>query len=221
MTEEVEKKEEIAESNKLSDKELNFRQLQAKYEKQLEMERQARLEAERKAQEWEQRQQSQEDDDDDDEPYIDRKKLAKNLEKFGQKTKEYTKAEIQKAVGEALNNERKQNWLKTNNDFYDVMQHAEKLANLDPELAETILQMPDTFERQKLVYRQIKAMGLHKPKEEKTDVQNRIDQNKRSPYYQPSGIATAPYSGGGDFSPTGQKNAYQRMQELKARMRLG
>lgn len=220
MTEEVERKEEVQETAKVSDKELNFRQLQAKYEKQLEQERLARLEAERKAQEWEKRQ-LESDDEDDDDPYIDRKKLAKNLEKFGQKTKEYTKSEIQKAVGEALDNERKQNWLKLNNDFYDVMQHAEKLANLDPELAETILKMPDNFERQKLVYRQIKTLGLHKPKEEKSDVQNRIDQNRRSPYYQPSGVASAPYAGGGDFSPSGQKNAYQRMQELKARMRLG
>lgn len=201
------------EEKKQTDKEFNFRQLEAKYERQLAQERAAREELERKVQE-----KIQQREEDDDEPYVSDKKLEKKLRNFGEQTKQQTQTEIQKAVQNALAEERKQNWLKSNGDFFDVMQHAEKFAEKDPELAETILQMPDGFERQKLVYKTIKAMGLHAPEQKKSTIQETVDANRRSPYYQPSGVGTAPYAAAGDFTPAGQKNAYQKMQELKKRL---
>lgn len=211
--------------NKPSDKELNFRQLESKYQKQLEQERSARIEAERIAQEALSRKQhvshqQEEEDEDDSEPYVDHKRLNKKLAKFGEQSKKSTQEEVQKAVQVALADERRQNWLKSNPDFYDVLQHAEKFAEKDPDLAESILQMPDGFERQKLVYKNIKAFGLHKPEQKQSSVQEKIDANKRSPYYQPSGVGTAPYSQGGDYSPAGQKQAYEKMNELKRRLGL-
>lgn len=206
-----------AQDQKISDKELNFRNLEARYQKELEKERAARMEAERMVQE---RQHSPKDEDDDSEPYVDHKKLNKTLAKFGEQSQKQTQNDIQKAVQTALHEERKQNWLKTNSDFYDVLQHAEKLAMKDPELAETILQMPEGFERQKLVYKTIKSQGLHMPDQKKPSIQDKIDANRRSPYYQPSGVGTAPYSTSGDFSASGQKQAYDKMQELKKTLRL-
>jgi len=206
--------------NKPSDKELNFRALEAKYQRQLELER---AEKERLAQELAQRNNvnSQNDDEDEDEPYVNKKKLSKTLEKFGQKQNQQTQSEIQKAVNTALAEERKQNWIKQNPDFYDVLQHAEKFAQRDPELAETILQMPEGFERQKLVYKNIKALGIHKPEQKAPSIQEKVDANRRSPYYQPTGVGSAPYAGPqSDFSPSGQKDAYNKMQELKNRLRL-
>jgi len=200
-----------------SNKELNFRALEQKYQKQLEQERAARLEAERIAQE---RQSQASDDDDTSEPYVDHKKLNKTLAKFGQQTKQQTQQDINQAVNVALKEERKQNWLKNNADFYEVLQHAEKLPQYDPELAETILEMPEGFERQKLVYKNIKALGLHKPQVKEPSIQEKVDANRRSPYYQPSSVGTAPYSAAGDFSPSGQKNAYQKMQDLKNKLRI-
>lgn len=203
--------------NKPNDKELNFRQLEAKYEKQLAQERAARLEAERIAQERSQVVPKEEDDDDSD--YIDHKKLNKKLAKFGEHTQKQTQSEINKAVQMALQEERKQNWIKSNNDFYEVLQnHAEKLAQKAPELAEAILEMPEGFERQKLVYKNIKALGLDKPEVKPPSIQEKIDSNKRSPYYQPSNVGSAPYAMAGDFSPAGQKQAYDKMRELKARL---
>jgi hypothetical protein len=202
---------------KPSDKELNFRALEAKYQKQLEAERQARLEAERAAQEARNR---SNDEDDDGEPYVDNKKLNKKLAKFGEQTKQQTQSEIQNAVQAALANERKQNWLKNNPDFYEVLKHADKFADNDPELAETILEMPEGFERQKLVYKNIKALGLHKPQEKQPSIQEKVDANRRSPYYQPSGVGASPYAATGDFSPAGQKNAYEKMQALKKTLRI-
>lgn len=206
---------------KTNDKEYNFRMLEAKYEKQLAQERAARAEAERLAQEALSRKQAVEEEDDDSEPYVDKKKLTKTLAKFGEQSQKQTQTEIQKAVHTALREERKQNWIKQNPDFYDVLQNAERFAQADPELAESILEMPEGFERQKLVYKNIKALGLHKEPAKQPSIQEKIDANKRSPYYQPSGVAAAPYAGAGDFSPTGQKAAFNKMQELKNRLRLG
>lgn len=205
---------------KLSDKELNFRALEQKYQRQLEQERAARMHAEQAMQQAQQRKQV-DDDEDDSEPYVDNKKLNKTLAKFGEQNQKQTQSEIQSAVQTALRDERKQNWIKNNPDFYEVLQHAEKFAQKDPELAESILEMPEGFERQKLVYKNIKALGLHKPETKAPSIQEKVDANRKSPYYQPSGVGTSPYSSQSDYSSGGQKQAYDKMQELKNRLRLG
>ncbi len=208
--------------NKPTDKELNFRALEAKSReaerRAIEAERRA-TEAERMAQEALNRKQEA-DESDDNEPYVNDKKLNKTLAKFGEQTKQQTQTEIQRAVQHAIQDERRQGWLKNNPDFYDVMQHADKFAQKDPDLAESILEMPESFERQKLVYKNIKALGLHKAEAKAPSVQEKIDANKRSPYYQPSGVGAAPYASAGDFSEGGQKQAYAKMQELKNRLRI-
>lgn len=207
-----------AQDQAVSNKELNFRALEQKYQQQLAQER---AERERLQQELSQKQQpAQEDDDDSLEPYVDHKRLRKEQARFGQQIKQETQTEINKAVQMALKQERENTWLKNNSDFQEVMQHAEKFAQMDPELAETILEMPPGFERQKLVYKNIKALGLHKEPPKEPSIQDKIDANRRSPYYQPSGVGSSPYSTVGDFSNAGQKNAYDKMQELKNRLRL-
>lgn len=201
-----------------NNKELNFRALEQKYQHQLAQER---AEKEQLALQLQQRQQPMRDDDDEDsEPYIDHKRLRKEQAKFGQQLKQETTSEIQRAVQTALNEERKQNWMKNNNDFYDVMKHAEKFAQFDPELADTILQMPEGFERQKLVYKNIKALGLHKDAPKEPSIQDKIDANRRGPYYQPSGTGTSPYSSSSNFTDEGQKQGYEKMKQLKSQLRI-
>ncbi len=206
--------------SQVNNKELNFRALEAKYQRQLEQERAARLEAERIAQEVTSKKSLHVEEEDDSEPYVDHKKLKREQAKFGQQIKQETHSEIQKAVQTALQEERKQNWMKQNSDFHEVLQHAEKLAMSNPELAETILEMPDTFERQKLVYKNIKALGLHRPEIKQPSIQDKVDANRRSPYYQPSGVGSAPYASASDFSASGQKNAYDKMKQLQSQLRL-
>lgn len=201
----------------VSNKELNFRALEQKYQQQLNQER---AERERLAQELEKLhniRSNKDEEDDDTEPYIDHKKLRREQAKFGQQIKQETQSEINKAVQIALKEERKQNWLKTNSDFYDVMQHAEKFAQADPELAESILEMPETFERQKLVYKNIKALGLHKPPTPQPSIQDKIDANRRGAFYQPSGVNQVPYNSQTDFSPKGQKEAYEKIKALRSK----
>jgi hypothetical protein len=214
-----------AQPEKTNDKELNFRALEQKMQaserRAQEAEKRAH-DAERRVQEEALKKQStQDDDDDDNEPYVDHKKLKKKLDNFGEKTKQFAQSEVQKEVQKAIYQERQSNWLKQNPDFQDVMQYAEKLAQKDPDLAESILEMPEGFERQKLVYKNIKAMGLHKPEVKASSIQEKVDSNRRGPYYQPSGVSTNPYSAGGDFTASGQKSAYEKMQELKNKLRLG
>lgn len=203
---------------KQNDKELNFRQLEARYEKQLAQEREARMAAERLAQERTQVHAKEEEDDA--EPYVDHKRLDKKLAKFGQSTQ----SDIQRAMEtakEAAKQELKQEmWLESNPDFYEVLGHAEKFAQAAPELAKNILSMPEGFERQRLVYNNIKALKINQPEVKQQSIQEKVDANRRSPYYQPSGVGSAPYASAGDFSASGQKNAYDKMQELKARLKL-
>lgn len=216
----VSTQENQVQDTKQSDKELNFRALEAKYQRQSDAQK---AEIERLAQEkkeLEQRLQPQEDDDDS-EPYVDKKKLNK----FGQNLKQSTQTDIQKAMEQAkyaAKEELKQEmWLENNPDFYDVLQHAEKFAQKAPELAKTILRMPEGFERQKLVYQNIKTLGMDKPEPKQQSIQDKVDANRRSPYYQPSGIAAAPYNvAAGDFSDSGQKNAYEKMIQLKKSLRI-
>jgi hypothetical protein len=201
-----------------SNKEMNFRNLEAKYQRELEIANAKRIEAERVAQEYMQRDNQEEETTD---PYVDHKKLDKKLARHGENIKQQTQSDIQNAVQTALREERKANWIKSNPDFYDTLKHAEKLAERDPDLADSILEMPESFERQKLVYKNIKALGLHKPEVKQSTVQETIDANRRSPYYQPSNIGSAPFAGSqSNFSAEGQKSAYEKMQQLKKSLRI-
>ena len=207
----------------ISDKELNFRALENKYKRELENERMARMEAEKKSQELERNRASardDDDDDDDDEHYIPKKKFKKEQARLSNEIKTSTQQEIKQAVAQAIEKERTDAWLNTNNDFENVMKNADKLVIEHPELAQQLLKMPDNFDRQKLVYYNIKKLGLDKPKQPEKSTQERIDENRRSPYYQPSGVSNSPYTTQGDFSPSGQKAAYDKIQQLKKSLRM-
>ena len=208
-----------------NDKEINF----AKVRQQLEAERSARMQYERELSEQKQMiaelQRSRapvlDDDDDDSEPYVDHKRLEKKFSTFEKRMDEKIDKRAEEKARVMVEGERRNTWLKEHPDFNDVLQHAETFANKDPEYAESILRMPDEFERQKLAYKAIKGMGLtEKPKPEST-IQQKIDANRRNAYYTPPSGGTPAYSGGGDYSPSGQKNAYDVMLQLKNRLRLG
>ncbi len=117
-----------------SDKELNFRKQEEMFKRQLEQERQARIAAEDKVAQFaqdrlKQQQPSDDSDDDDDEPYVDKKRLKRELGKVVKQTHSETDVKIQNAVQQALAAERQTQWLKNNPDFYDVMQHAQTFAD--------------------------------------------------------------------------------------------
>ncbi len=210
----------VSQEQKPSDKELNFRALEQRYQKQLDQAQARVAEAERIVQEINSRKQEVQEEEDYSEPYVDHKKLEKKFVKHSQSTQSEIQKAMETAKRQAKEELKQEMWLDNNSDFTEVMQNAEKLYMKDRQLAESILAMPESFERQKLVYQNIKALGLHKPEQKQSTIQEKIDSNRKSPYYQPSGVSTAPYSTVGDFSDVGQKNAYQKMQELKKQLRL-
>jgi len=212
--------EQNQQDSKPSDKELNFRALEAKYQRQIEQERSARIEAERIAQEAISKKNHHDEDEDDSEPYVDQKRLNKTLNRFGQNTQSDIQKAMETAKHAAKEELKQEMWLESNPDFYDVLQHAEKFAQRSPQLAQTILKMPEGFERQKLVYQSIKELGVDKPDQKQSSVQEKVDANKRSPYYQPSGVGSAPYAQVGDFSAGGQKQAYEKMKQLQNQLRI-
>lgn len=208
--------------NKPNDKELNFRALESKFQRELAQERAAREQAERALHEKE-RERSKaalHDEEDDDEPYVDKKRLEKKLSRFGENTQSEINKAMESAKVAAKEELRQEMWLEQNPDFYEVLKYADKFAEKDPDLAKTILKMPEGFDRQKLVYQNIKAFGIHKPEAKAPSIQEKIDANRKSPYYQPTGVGSAPYASAGDFSANGQKQAYDKMQELKNRLRI-
>lgn len=210
-----------SEAQKPNDKEYNFGQIR----KQLEQERQARLQTEaRLAQIEEERQRPKQDDSDDDdsEPYVDQKRLKKTLAREKDELRKEFKQAVRQEASQLIEQERQAGFLRSNPDFQNILSPdlIQKFAEKHPEIAEPMLEMPDNFARQKLLYQNIKALGLHKPPEPiKPSIQEEIKNNKKSLYYQPSGQGSAPYANNGDFSQTGQKNAYQKMQELIANRR--
>lgn len=202
-----------------SSKELNFRQLEAKFKRELDQEKQARMDLERRYEESRRPQQTE--DDEPDEPYVDHKKLNKKLQAHEQQTLQKTHSEIKNAIAQAKEEAKSEAFLENNSDFYEVLNnHAEKLATRSPALAKSILAMPESFERQKLVYQTIKELGLHQAPSKEPSIQEKIDANRRSPFYQPTGVGSSPYSSQGDFSQSGQKNAYAKMQDLKNRLKI-
>lgn len=212
-----------APEQKQDTREFNFRQQEQLFKRQLDEERQARFAAEKRAEELSAKRPVADDDDDhSDEPYVDRRTLDKKLKKWESSIDEKIDKKAEEKARLMVEQERKNSYLKSKGDFNNVMSPdmMQKLVMKDPELAEIILEMPEGFARQKLVYQTIKSLKLDQPEEKKPSIQEKVDANRRSPYYQPSGVNAPPHAATGDFSPAGQKNAYAKLQELKNKLRL-
>lgn len=158
------------------------------------------------------------DDEEDhsDEPYVDKRSLKKELSRFASEFEQKVDRKAEEKARSMIEQERQSNFLRANPDFKEILspEVIQKFAEKHPEQAEALLEMPDNFSRQKLLYQNIKALGVNRPAVTEKTIQQKIDENRRSPYYQPSGDGTPPYASTGDFSAGGQKNAYSKMQEL-------
>jgi hypothetical protein len=214
----VEKQENIVQSaQKDNSAETNLRRLGQK----LEEERTARMRLEEelsKERASNARKPSRDLDDDDqgDEPYVDRRALKKVLNQFATDFEQKVDKKAEEKASQMIERERQQTFLRSNPDFAQVLDpdNVRKFAERHPDIAEPMLEMPDNFARQKLLYQNIKLSGVLKPAVPEPSIQAKIEANRRSPYYQPSGGNTPPYESASDFSDSGQKNAYAKMQSL-------
>lgn len=155
-------------------------------------------------------------DDDRAEDFINRKSFAKELDKRFANVDKKIEQKAEEKARLLVQQERQANFLKQNSDFHQILteENLQKFVDKHPEIAEPMLEMPDNFARSKLLYQNMKALGIHKPPEQPKPIQQTIDQNRRGPFYQPSGMGAAPYANNGDFSQTGQKAAYDKMMSL-------
>lgn len=214
----------LAAEAKTNDQEINF----ARLRKQLDQERAAKQQLEERLAQVERERapmQSRDDSDDEptsDEPYVDYRSLDKRFKKFQGNMEQTIEKKAEEKARSMMEKARQEDFLKSNPDFFNVVsnEYVQKFAEKHPEIAEPMLEMPDNFARQKLLYQNIKALRVHMKDEPVKSIQSTVDQNRRSPYYQPSGIPAAPYASQGDFSASGQENAYKKLQELKKNMRL-
>lgn len=166
--------------------------------------------------------------DDDGEPYVDKKRLQKEMGKL----KDSLETEIDKKAEEKaralIAEERKKDFFKNNKDFHEIMQQDEiqKFISEQPGLAEDLEMMPDSFERQKVVYRMIKTLKEAKPAQVSTPAQPKsplaaaFDSRKAAMAYQPGGSSGGPFQSLGDFSQGGMKNAYDRFKSLQKTVHL-
>ena len=168
--------------------------------------------------------QSQDDDEEESgEPYIDPRTLNRKLSKLESKIESMVEKKADERARKILDEERKEDYLKQNSDFEKVLtpEIVQKFIDKSPQLAKIVAKLPDGFEKQQMVYEMIKATGLHKDPEPQKSIQEKIDSNRRSPFFQPTGVSTPAGGLSGDYSPSGQKNAYNHIQDLKKRLRLG
>lgn len=216
------------EAPKANSAEINLAQMRKMLEQERAEKERLKMEKQQLEQERERfaRGSKREEDEDDDmgsEPYIDPKTLNRKLSKLESKFESIVERKAEEKARGMIEAEKRDAYLKQNADFDQMMQPdvIQKFAEKCPGMAEAILKMPEGFDRQRLVYEAIKNTGVTKKDEPQQSVQQKIDSNRRSPYYSPSGVGSAPYASAGDYSPAGQKNAYTKLQELKGRLRLG
>lgn len=205
-----------------NDKEKNLVAQRKMYERQLEQERFAKAELEKRLADLESAKKSHPrdldvDDDDDSEPYVDKRTLKKQLSRFAENMGKDIDRRAEEKARAMLDQERQINFMKQNADFGSVLteENVAKFAEKHPEIAEQMLEMPDNFARQKLLYQNIKALRVHLKEEQKATIQDTINKNMRNNYYQPTQSGSSPpYAMQGDFSKVGQKNAYEKMKGL-------
>lgn len=169
-----------------------------------------------------------EGDEDDGEPYVDKKRLSREMSKL----KESMGAEIDRKAEEKARSlmaeEKKKDFFKNNKDFNEIMQQDEiqRFIAEQPGLAEDLETMPDNFERQKVVYRMIKTLKEAKPVQgtappaPRSALAQAFDARKSQMAYQPGGSSGGPFQSLGDYSQGGMKNAYDKYKALQKTVHL-
>jgi hypothetical protein len=212
----------------LSDKEINFRRLEAARE----IEREARVRAEMQAEamrneleEIKKMLQPKETDPlDDAEDYVDPARLRAKLEKERAHFKKEAREIAKQTVREEREQEEKRNFLqrlKGQFSDYDQVMNEANIANLekaDPVFIETVLQVPDDYTRRLTTYKKLKSMQQVAPKtEEKApSIKERVEENAKNPYYIAPSVATP---SGVDFDVKSKEARTQAYEKLKAAQR--
>lgn len=167
------------------------------------------------------------DEEDSDEPYVDHNKLRREMGKFAETMDSTIDKKASEKARAMIEEEKKNDYLQRNKDFYEVLREDEikKFVDEHPNLAAPLSKLPDTFERQQLVYEAIKTLKDVKPAQStptqpKSILAQAFESRKASMAYTPGGSSGGPFQSMGDFSPGGQKQAYERFKSLQKSVSL-
>jgi hypothetical protein len=208
-----------------SDKEVNFRRLEAARDS----EREARIRAEMHSQRMEEElknikdmlQPKESDPLDSSEDYVDGVRLKAKLEK---ERASYEK----KAVDIARNTyeqiqleEKKKNFLgrlKSEHSDYDQIMSENNVINLEkqnPHFVQAILKIDDEYDRRKLAYEYLKANQA--PKETFQSIKDKVAENASNPYYIPAGSGTPTAIEFDTKSASSREAAYAKLKAAQKR----
>jgi len=187
-------------SSELSDKELNFRRLEALRDNEREARLRAELQAESFRNELDQLKQMltpKEKDPLDDAPdeYVDtnrlKAKLAQERAAFERRAEEIARRTYEQQRSE----DEKKNYLgrlRTEfRDFDEVLNENNIVAleKTDPVFLKAVMQIPDDYERRKLAYEHIKSRNSSAPVS-KPSIRETVEENAKNPHYIPPGSGT-------------------------------
>lgn len=229
MSESVTTQELAAPEKQPSDKEINFRRLEAAKEQ----EREARIRAEMENQFLKERinaiesslKPPEEDPidsishEDFDDPERLKAKLAKERQRYRKEAEEIAIKVVEKKKDE----DKKKGWLdrlKQNYSDYDkvmTQENIEKVAQSNPHFLKTVLKVTDDYDRREATYEYIKENMLKQESTPKPSIKDIVDENQKNPYYIPSSHGLA--SKAVDFDVSSRKAKDEAYQKLKAAQR--
>ena len=210
----------------VSDKEYNFRKLEAAREAEREARLRAEMQAEMLRREMEEiktmLQPKETDPLDAVEDYVDPSTLRVKLEKeraaFERKAKEIAKRTFQELENEKSEREKGRFLEKLRDKFpdYDQVMNETNLVQLekiDPVFIRAVQAVPDEYERRLMAYEKLKSL----PKaEQKQSIKEKVVENQQNPYFIPPGSGTP---SGVDFDISSKEARAKAYERLKAAQR--
>jgi len=212
----------------LSNKELNFRRLEAARE----AEREARIKAEMQAEAMrreladikEMLKPKETDPLDDVEDYVDPARLRAKLEKERARSNKEARAIAEQIYEEHKQKDEKENFLprlKMQYPDYDQVMNETNLAALeqaDPVFIKAILANKDEKERRMLAYEKIKSMQVQQKPKTEPSIKERVEENSKNPYYIQPTVGTSASAIDFDISSKSAREAAYA--KLKAAQKL-
>lgn len=244
MTEGVKEKSDVATSEEkgahtkeLTDKELNFRRLEAARDKERESrdrERDARLKAEMQNELLRQEleniktmlQPKEKDplEDIEDITDLDRNKLKEILSKREEQIEKRFEKTLTQKLDEIERNKRRTNFrdeLRKVYQDYDTVMNQDVIAAIqerEPEAVAAISAIEDPYVRCESAYKFFKKQMVVPQKEEAPSIKERVEENMLNPYFTPSGQGSPPPAVEFDVkSPASKKAAYERLKAAQRR----
>ncbi|MDE1970969.1 MAG: hypothetical protein KGI50_05335 [Patescibacteria group bacterium] len=159
-------------------------------------------------------------DDDDSDEFVEKKYIRNEFSRV-EKDINNIKQETKRLEEERMKREQDL-WMHSHPDFEEVLKSANDFEKDNQEVANSLLNIPEGFERYKSAYNMIKLYKEAKNKPAAPTMQDHINNNRRPMYYAPSGMATPPSQQfKGSYTKEEMKSAHEAMLALKNEMRLG